>query len=200
MKAAVQPGKSSLRFYFLGLLVAGLEEFITQGVLKRTLTGWIIPTLIAFIPFLVLVRMIGWWVARSLSEAGAVLIYFLAAGAIGLLVEWFLIGLSPWRDPQAPILPLLIVHLGMFSFWASVALVPRWLQDDRPEISKLRGSGRRFLICSLVVIYTLTFVVPKEVQFPVSIGAVLLAFLSLNVFHFGYICKLKSQSGNPNRN
>ena len=192
MKAAVQRGKSSLHFYFLGLLIAGLEEFITQGVLKRTLTGWIIPTLIAFIPFLVLVRIIGWCVAKSLSEAGAVLIYYFAAGAIGLLVEWFLIGLNPWRDPQAPILPLLIVHIGMFSFWASVALAPRWLQDNRPEISKLRGSGRRFLTCSLVVIYTLTFVVPKKVQFPVSIGAVLLAFLSLNVFHFGYICKLKS--------
>jgi hypothetical protein len=87
----------------------------------------------------------------------------------------------------------------MFSFWASVALVPRWLQDNRPEISKLRGSGRRFLICGFMVIYSLTFVVPKKVQFPVSIGAVLLTFLSLNVFHFGYFCKLKSQSGNPNR-
>src|SRR5262249_28345366 len=44
----VQP---AFRFYLLGLMIAGLEEFITQGVLKNNLSGWIIPTLIAFLPF-----------------------------------------------------------------------------------------------------------------------------------------------------
>ena len=42
--------KASTKFCLVGLLVAGLEEFITQGVLKNTYGGWFIPTLIAFIP------------------------------------------------------------------------------------------------------------------------------------------------------
>ena len=36
------------RFYAIGLAVAVVEEFITQGVLKRSLVGWIIPSFIAF--------------------------------------------------------------------------------------------------------------------------------------------------------
>ena len=37
------------RFLLLGLLVAGLEELITQGVLEGSLWGWIVPTLLAFL-------------------------------------------------------------------------------------------------------------------------------------------------------
>jgi len=38
-------------FLVVGLTVAFLEEFITQGVLKKNPAGWIIPTIIAFFPF-----------------------------------------------------------------------------------------------------------------------------------------------------
>lgn len=173
-------------FYLLGLLVAGLEEFITQGVLKHTYGGWILPTLIAFLPFLVLARMIGWCLDRTLSEPGSILIYYLAAGSIGLLVEWFLIGLSPWRDLQAPMLAILLLQLGMFSFWGSVAFVPRLLLDQRC-VAKARRSCQRFLICGMAAIYGLTFAAADKVRFPISIAAVLGTFLGLNVFYFQYI-------------
>jgi len=103
-----------LRFCLLGLLVAGLDEFITQGVLKNTYAGWILPTLIAFVPFLALVRLIGKILDKRLSEPESFLICYLTAGSIGLAVEWFLIGLSPWSKPDAPIhrhVPLSIWHV-----------------------------------------------------------------------------------------
>jgi hypothetical protein len=43
--------KIRARFYLVGLAVAFLEEFITQGILKRNLAGWIIPTFIAGLEF-----------------------------------------------------------------------------------------------------------------------------------------------------
>ena len=50
--------QQAFKFYGIGLIVAGLEEFITQGVLKNNLGGWIIPTVIAFLPFLIIVRVV----------------------------------------------------------------------------------------------------------------------------------------------
>lgn len=48
---------------------------------------------------------------------GAVLLYSAAAGLCGLAVEWFLIGNSPWGNPDAS-------QAGMFAYWACMALVP----------------------------------------------------------------------------
>ena len=175
------------KFFLIGLLVAGLEEFITQGVLKQTYAGWILPTIVAFLPFLLIVRCIGQFLMRRISESGAILIYYLAAGGIGLLVEWFLIGLSPWRDPGAPAFLMLIFQLGMFSFWGGVAFAPQLLLDKRDSVSRVRKSYLRFLIGGMAVIYGLTFLVPEKARFLASIASVLATFLGLNLFYFQYI-------------
>jgi hypothetical protein len=178
---------STFRYCPLGLLIAGLEEFITQGVLKNTYGGWILPTLVAFVPLLILVRVIGVFLHRVLSEPGALLITYLVAGSIGLMVEWFLIGLTPWKDPDAPVLAVLAFQAGMFSFWAGVAFAPQLLLDTRHLVSKVRKSCLRFLIGGMVLIYGLTFTVPEKARFAVSIVSVLITFLGLNFFYFRYI-------------
>jgi hypothetical protein len=181
--------KASLRFYGVGLLVAGLEEFITQGVLKHSYGGWIIPTIIAFLPFLVIVRLIGWILGRRLSEAGATLIYYWAAGAIGLLLEWFLMGLSPWKDPNAPFLAMLLFQLGMFSFWGGVAFAPRLLLDTRETVSRVRKSYLRFLIFGMAAIKFF-----PEAPVIVSLGWIFMVcgimVLAWGIFHFRKILKL----------
>jgi len=182
--------KHSLRFFSIGLLVAALEEFITQGVLKKSYGGWIIPTIVAFVPFLVLVRGIAWVLEKWLTEAGAVLIYYLSAGAIGLLVEWFLIGLSPWRDPNAPVSLLVPFQLGMFSFWGGVAFAPRLILDRRETVSRLRKSYLRFLILGMAVVYGVTFAAPQKAHFAAGILSVLILFLGLNFFYARYLALL----------
>lgn len=190
--------KSSLNFYWIGLLVAGLEEFITQGVLKRTYGGWILPTIIAFIPFLALIRGIGWLLARQLTEAGAVLIYYWAAGGLGLLLEWFLMGLSPWSQPNSSWLALLLFQLGMFSFWVGVAFAPRLLLDKREAVARVRKLYLRFLTAGMALIYAVTFAAPKAAQFVASIVSVLSVFLALNFFYLSYIRVLHEMGkGNP---
>lgn len=179
--------KRSLNFFGVGLLVAGLEEFITQGVLKKTYGGWIIPTIVAFVPFLAIVGLIGWFLSKRLSEAGASLIYYLSSGSIGLLAEWFLMGLSPWKDPNAPFLLMLGFQLGMFSFWGSVAFAPRLLLDRRETVSRVRRSYANSLLFGMAAIYGVTFAVPGKAQFVASIVSVLATFLGLNFFYCRYI-------------
>jgi hypothetical protein len=102
-------------------------------------------------------------------------------------VEWFLIGLSPWSDPKAPVLAILVFQFGMFSFWGGVAFLPRLLLDDREVVSRVRSACKRVLIGGFVLLYVLTFAVPKDIRFPVSIGTVLLLFIGLNLFYARYL-------------
>src|SRR5262245_32246751 len=182
------------RFCLIGLTVAGLEEFITQGVLKNNLSGWIIPTIIAFVPFLILAHAIGKYLDRRLSQHKSAFIYWLVAGGIGLAVEWFLIGLSPWSNPKAPPLAMLVLQVGMFSFWSSVAFAPRLLLDQRDLVSPARRRFKRSLVLGMAVIYIVTFAVPRKAQFASSIGSVLIVFISMNFFYAQYLRTLKRQS------
>lgn len=191
MPAMLRPG---FKFYLIGFTVAGLEEFITQGVLKNNLGGWIIPTIIAFVPFLIIVRTIGQFLDRRLSEQRAGFVYYLVAGGIGLAVEWFLIGLSPWSNPNGPYLAMLALQLGMFSFWSGVAFTPRLLLDKREFVSRVRGRFKIFLMFGMGAIYGITFAVPGKARFPASIVSVLVTFLSMNFYYLQYVRQLKKHT------
>ena len=185
----------SKKFFLYGLAIAALEEFITQGVLKESYFLWIFTLL----PFGVFLGIAGcaWAVLhRFMAKWLAVVLYYLAAGAMGLAVEWFLIGLSPWSDRTSPPALVAVFHAGMFSFWGTVALAPRILLDLRPRVAKLR---RRFLIAFTALglaTYVLTFAAKiaaaeKGAQFLASIGPVVITFLAMNVFYVQYSCSFR---------
>lgn len=182
---------SGSKFFLIGLLVAALEEFITQGVLKGNLLGWMVPTLIAFFPFLVIVRWIGRRLHACFGEWQAVLGYYLTAGAIGLALEWSLLGLGPWKDWNLLQIPF---QFGMFSFWVGVAFAPRLLLDTRDFVSGVRRMFRIWLWVGMAVIYGVTFAAPKEARFWAAVGSVILTFTLLNVCYYKYIQLLARQS------
>jgi len=181
---------STKKFFLYGLTVAGLEEFITQGVLKESHFLWIF-TLIPFVIFLGIAGCLrailhtlvkGWRAAAS---------YYVVTGGIGLAVEWFIIGLSPWRDRHSPLLLIVLFHAGMFSFWGTVAFAPHMLLDCRPETAALR----RRLCCTFAILMAVTYVLTlaakalgatRDIQFLASIGPVVATFLTMNVFYFQY--------------
>jgi hypothetical protein len=182
------------RFFLIGLAVAVLEEFITQGVLKKNLGGWFIPTLIAFVPFLFIMRVAGKWFDRRYPPPQATLRYYLLAGAIGLAVEWFLIGLTPWSNPQANPLMMLIFQLGMFSFWIGVAFAPRLLLDTRESVARLRLRFRKALLFGMLFIYVITFLAKGKARFPLSIASVMFTFILLNLFYLQYYRALRREN------
>ena len=185
---------STKKFFLYGLAIAELEEFITQGVLKGLYFLW----LFILIPFAVFLGIAGCirTVLHTLARGWrAAALYYVITGAIGLAVEWFIIGLSPWNDRTSPLPLIALFHVGMFSFWGTVALAPRILLDLRPRVAKLR---RRFLIAFTalgVVAYVLTFAAKfgaaeNGAQFLASIGPVVITFLAMNVFYVQYFRSL----------
>ena len=184
-------------FYLTGFAIALLEEFITQGVLKRNLLGWIIPTFIAFPPFLFAASMVHKYLQKRTVENRAVLSYYLISGVIGLMIEWFLIGLSPWNNPGTDPFLMLIFQLGIFSFWGTVAFAPRLLLDKRTMAASLRKWFKRSLTVGFAIIYFATLTSAKPIQFPVGVISVLAVFLTLNIFYFDYFRSLRATMGKP---
>lgn len=177
------------KFYLIGLSIAALEEFITQGVLKDDLDAWITPTIIAFVPFLVVARLLGVFLDRALAKWQVTLVYYLTAGGIGLLFEWFVIGLAPWRDPNPLEIPF---QLGMFSFWGTVALGPRLLLDRQAAVASVQRWYGRFLLLALVVVYGAVLSASHETRFLAGIVSVIGSFLLLNCFYVAYVWTLKA--------
>jgi len=75
----------------------------------------------------------------------------------------------------------------MFSFWGSVAFIPRILQDKRLTVTGLEKQLKRSLIAGFAIIYLLTFLVGRQAQFIAGIVSIMSLFLSLNLFYFKYI-------------
>ncbi len=165
-----------------------------QVVRKINLGGWILRHIIAFLPFLISVRAADKFFNKLFSEQKAAFIYYLVSGGIGLAVEWFLIGLSPWSNPNAQPLAMLVLQIGMFSFWCGVAFAPRLLLDQREFIARVRTGFKRFLIAGMAVIYFVTFASPKKAHFLAGIGSVLIVFISLNFYYLRYFRELRRQS------
>ena len=178
-----------VRFCAIGMAVASVEEFISQGVLKHTVLGWIIPTLLAFTPFLIASASIHRMLRRRVRTRNRVeLFYYVISGGIGLMIEWFLIGLSPWIGASGtdPFL-ITVFQLGIFSFWGSVAFAPIVMIDKRAVVAGLVKWFKRFLSIGFASIYFVTFASGRQSQFAAGIISILIVFVALNAFYFRYI-------------
>lgn len=185
---------SLTRFFLYGIAIAGLEEFITQGVLKDSYFLWVF-TLIPFAVFLSIARCIGIVLYKFMAPRHAAVLYYLAAGTIGLAVEWFLIGLSPWSDRTSPPALIAIFHAGMFSFWGTVAFAPHVLLDPRPQVAGLKCRLATAFAGLMAAAYVLTFAAKvvaadQGVLFLASIGPIIVTFLAMNVFYVQYFRSL----------
>jgi hypothetical protein len=121
------------------------------------------------------------------------LAHFFVYGLVGLMIEWFAIGLSPWSDSDANALLMLVFQLGMFSFWASVSFLPRLFSNVGELSVQARKSILKFYIPYFIITYIIAFLVPGSLKFVTIIPLVLFGYLFLNVFYWRYF--LRSFSG-----
>src|SRR6187431_1425256 len=118
--------KSFAKFIGVGSLFATVEEFLTIVILKHDVGSYVFTLIILFPVFLTIVFFASKLLdKRWHSEAARQFAHFLVFGGAGLMIEWFLIGLSPWSNPDANPLLMLGFQLGMFSFWSTVSFAPR---------------------------------------------------------------------------
>jgi hypothetical protein len=179
--------KRYLRFLAVGTIFSTIEEFLTIVVLKQDVGAYVFTVLILFPVFLTLVWVcwlaIDWLMTTPVCRE---LFHFFAFGTIGLMFEWFVIGLSPWSNVNAHPLVMLGFQLGMFSFWATVSFAPRLFIESTELAQRTRRSILRFYVPYFAVAYVICLSAPRELKFVTIIPLVLLGYLSLNLFYVRY--------------
>ena len=176
-----------LTFLAVGTFFSTVEEFLTVVVLKHDVGSYVFTLLILFPVFLTLVyfssKLLDRWYS---TEPARELAHYFVYGCAGLALEWFLIGLSPWSNPDANPFLMLLFQLGMFSFWATVAFAPRLLtnSDDLSRSSSI--AILKFYVPYFVLVYVIALAVPPqppERRFWTIIPLILIGYLTLNVFY-----------------
>ncbi len=120
-----------LLFMVIGLITPFIGEtqfsvFIRGDV--ENLIGSVVFNTIFLIPSFGIVCLVRWLIRDRRIALGVLTVIF---GTIGLMVEWFLIGNSPWGNPDAH-------QPAMFAFWACMIVVPVVLIEPDARLARLK--------------------------------------------------------------
>ncbi len=119
-----------LAFVAIGVFVAGVGEFLFSVLIRNDVTGFL-GSLVICAALLSGAWLAGKWMeGRIHSRFRLEFVYYLVFASLGLMIEWFVIGNSPWRNPSAN-------QPGMFFYWASVFTLPRILVADGDGLGRL---------------------------------------------------------------
>lgn len=159
----------------LGSLFATLGEFLFCVLVRQDIDGYLF-TLAAY-PLIILLAWIPmrWIERRARTAMHADVSILLFAGLTGLAIEWFLIGNSPWQNPQAH-------DLGMFCYWAVVLAMPRLLLDERPHLRGVRCAAGMCFPVFAVFALALGFATPQAFRLFVLVWVVVLGYFGLSLF------------------
>jgi hypothetical protein len=164
-----------LAFVLIGVVTAAIGEFQYSVLIRGAWGDWygsmFFNTLYltaAYIVTRILFRLID-------NRAAAYLVCTGLAATVGLAVEWFVIGNSPWGNPAAS-------EIGMAAYWASFVIVPLIFVDPDPA---LRGVKRFILAYGLVyttIVLLGHWLIPTaEWRFAFHIWTVVFGYLGLIV-------------------
>jgi hypothetical protein len=176
-----------LKFVAIGSLFSTIEELLTVVMIRGDWGSYIFTLLILFPAFLAIVfyssRLLDrlWQTQRSRELA-----HFFVYGMAGLMIEWFLIGLSPWSNPSANPFGMLLFQIGMFSFWATVAFMPR-LASNPDELSRRFTRGIfRFYLPYFALVYVVAFSLPRAKRFAPVVIMIIVGYVALNCWYARY--------------
>ena len=159
----------------LGSLFATLGEFLFCVLVRQRMTDYLF-TLAAYPVILALTYMpLRWFERRMPSKLSADMALYAAAGLLGLAIEWFVIGNSPWSNPEAN-------DLGMFAYWATVLAMPRLMLDGRPLLRPVRRAAAAAFAAYAVVALVVGVLTPQPLRLFVLVWVVVLGYAGMNLF------------------
>jgi hypothetical protein len=186
--------KTFVAFVAIGSVFATVEEFLTIVVLRRDVPSYLFTLIALFPAYLSFVYLSGRIVDRIVRRAPTRdLAQFLAYGSLGLLLEWSLMGLSPWSNPAANPFLMLAFQLGMFAFWGTVATAPRAFLDRRGPGRDARRRILRFSIPYFAFVYVVALSVPEPLRFASIIPLVVVGYWVVSGLLLGWVAELYSQ-------
>ncbi len=183
-----------IKFILVGLLVSAFPgEISNQLLMHQSVRGfWI--TMFRYVWFLALGYGVGKLFDRTFKTRYASrLAYFFFYGCVGLMIEWFLLGVYPYQPSP--------VQLLMFTFWAGMMLTPRiFIDEPAPDELKTirRGIVRYIVIWSAISLLPFAIAVlffQKHLTGPRHFSMLVfgVGVLGLNFYFYRYFRLLKSE-------
>ena len=127
---SVQSVVSLLLFVLIGVLTAAVGELQFSVFIRgdwANLFGSMVFNAVYLAGAFVVTRLL----FRLLPRRAAFLLTVALAAVAGLMVEWFLIGNSPWGNPDAS-------QIGMAAYWACLVVVPLIVIDPDLRLRRLK--------------------------------------------------------------
>lgn len=129
---------------------------------------------------------------RVMPRRAAFLITVGLAAVCGLRVEWFLIGNSPWGNPDAN-------QIGMAAYWACLVVVPLIAVDPDPRLRPLKRAIALYGLIYTVMVVAGQWLIPSaEWRFAFHIWTVVVGYLGLIVLCFVGYLKADTNKGDEN--
>lgn len=159
-----------VRFVLLGLLTAAIGEWQFSVFLRDDLDNFI-GSLVFNTLYMTGVYLVTQLLLTVLRNRPKFILFYTGFfGLSGLMVEWFLIGNSPWGNPDAS-------QVGMFAYWACMALVPLMFLLEKPS---LQNFILRYALVYAVLALLGQFAIPSpDWRFAFHIYAVIMGYLGL---------------------
>ncbi len=164
-----------LRTLVLGSLFATLGEYLFCVLVRHSVADYLF-TLAAYPVILALAWAPTRWIERHApTRLQADLAIYLLAGLVGLAIEWFVIGNSPWANPEAN-------DPGMFCYWATVLAMPRLLLDRRIYLRHVRVEAAIAFLLYAALALAIGHATPEPLRLFVLVWTVVLGYAGMNLF------------------
>ena len=172
--------KRLIVFILTGVLFAAPGEYLFSVTIRGDLANFF-----GAMGFNSLYLLLVYLAARLLMHLvrhrlAALLIYYFATGLAGLMIEWYLIGNSPWGNPDAS-------QVGMWAYWTSMSMMGLIFSDPDPAVHSLRMRIAAICLPAAAGALLLANLLPTaDLRFVVSIWLVVAGYTLLTLFYLPY--------------
>lgn len=174
-----------LKFVLIGYLFAQVIEFQFNILVTGNVGNWIFTLL--FYPVLLAIAYYSTNLTNRIrNKQLSNILYFFFWSCFGLFImEWVIIGNSPWSNPDAN-------QLGMFSFWAAVFMMPKIFINQTPNNQGLKTSITRYFTVYALTTTLLGFILPQNLRLFILVWFEIIGYTIMYIFYLKYLSKIKN--------
>jgi hypothetical protein len=173
----------------IGPLFAAVGEYWFSYIIRGDMGNFVF-TLFFNPAYMVLVYLTSRIIFRAIRDKfKASMTYYLVYGFAGLIIiEWFLVGNSPWKSPEAN-------QLGMFSYHATTAMTSLIFTDQSPGLARVKRAILAYFVPYTVAGTVIGFLLPTyRLRLVVLVWAVIIGYTVMHAFYIWYLSILRQNA------
>ena len=178
--------KDIFKFIAVGFIFAIITEF-QFNILALGNVGNFIFDLFFYPVFLIFVYFSNAVLGRIFkNKILSGVLFYLIFGIFGLAFEWYLMGNSPWANPDAN-------QIGMFSFWVAVTFMPKIFIEREEKFNNLKKKIVFYFVPFSAITTVIGIVLPSDFRVFWLVWFAIIGYTFMQVFYIKYFMILKGR-------